>query len=145
MKRLLGKTAGGFSLIEAMIAVVVLSIASAGILLPFVAGASARAEGERRTLAAKLASDLMERIISTEPNAVVDTWDGFSEGQGVVKDMTGAIFSDPVYANYSRTANCAAVWVDPESGDDEPIFIRCIVKVYYKGAELASVSRLISK
>ena len=44
-------------------ATVVLGIAAAGVLLPFVSGAAVQAEGAHRTLAAKLASDLMEEFI----------------------------------------------------------------------------------
>ncbi len=147
MKRTSGKKTGGFTLAEAMIATVVLGIAAAGVLMPFVAGARTRAEGQRRTLAAKLASDLTERIVATDFDLIVSAYGSYTEDQGQVKDMTGAIFSDPVYANYSRTAQCADVYVEPESGDPEiePVFIRAAVKVYYKGAEVASVSRLISK
>ena len=41
----------GFTLAEAMIAVMVLGIAAASVLLPFVSGAAVRAEGINRTLA----------------------------------------------------------------------------------------------
>jgi len=141
----------GFTLAEAMIATVVLAIAAAGVLIPFVAGASVRAEGQRRTLAAKLASDLMEQIVSTNFDDIIGRWGVYDEGQGEIKDMTGAIFSDPVYANYSRTARCAEVYVSQEEGyaepdgADAPIFIWAKVKVYCRGKEIASVSRLISK
>jgi Tfp pilus assembly protein PilV len=146
MKQTLGKKAGGFTLAEAMIATVVLGIAAAGVLMPFVAGARARAEGQRRTLAAKLAGDLMERIIATDFDDIVSTYGSYNEAQGQVKDMTDAVFTDPVYANYSRQANCVYVFVEPLSSDDEEyFFIRATVKVYYLGRETASVSRLISK
>ena len=46
-------------------ATVALSIAAAGVLLPFASGARVRAEGMNRTLGAKLASELMEEIVST--------------------------------------------------------------------------------
>lgn len=144
MKLISGKKAGGFTLAEAMLATVVLGIAAAGVLMPFVAGAGSRAEGQRRTLAAKLADDLMERIVNTEPNQIVGTWN-VSESQGQVKDMTGAVFGDPAYANYSRTAECVEVWVSQESGSESPVFIRATVKVYYMGTKTASVSRLIAK
>jgi type II secretory pathway pseudopilin PulG len=146
MKRTSGKKAGGFTLAEAMIATVVLGIAAAGVLMPFVAGARARAEGQRRTLSAKLAADLMERIIATDFENIVGTYGSYSEAQGQVKDMTDSVFTDPAYANYSRQANCVYVFVEPLSGDDEEyFFIRATVKVYYLGRELVSVSRLISK
>jgi type II secretory pathway pseudopilin PulG len=146
MRRTSGKKAGGFTLAEAMIATVVLGIAAAGVLMPFVAGARARAEGQRRTMSAKLAADLMERIIDTDFDDIVSTFGSYSEAQGQVKDMTDAVFTDSAYANYSRQANCVYVFVEPLSGDDEEyFFIRATVKVCYLGAETASVSRLISK
>ncbi len=86
--------AKGLTLAEAMIATVILSIAAAGVLAPFVAGASVRAEGQRMTLAAKLAADLTEQIVNTDFDSVVSTWDGFAESQGQVKDITGAVFKD---------------------------------------------------
>ena len=72
MKKTSCKNQKGFSLAEAMIATVVLGIAAAGVLLPFTSGATVRAEGMRRTLAAKLASDLMEEIIGTEFDQIID-------------------------------------------------------------------------
>jgi Tfp pilus assembly protein PilE len=142
-----GSKAEGFTLAEAMIATVVLAIAAAGVLMPFVAGASLRAEGQRRTLAARLGAELMERITNTDPDEIISLWGTYNELQGNVTDMTGTVFTDPAYENYSRTAECVEVYVDPESGNPEiePIFIWAKVKVYYRGAELASVSRLISK
>ncbi len=138
-------SAAGFTLAEAMIATVVLGIAAAGVLMPFVAGAQARAEGQRRTLGAKLAANLTEQIVATDFDSIVGLYGSYSEGQGQVKDMTGAFFSDSAYANYSRQADCVEVWVDQESSDEPPIFIWAKVKVYYLGAEVASVSRLIAK
>ena len=55
----------GFTLVEATLAMVVLSMAAAGVLLPFADGASVQAEGLHRSLAASLANELLERIIST--------------------------------------------------------------------------------
>ena len=122
MKQTSGKKSGGFTLAEAMVATVVLSIVAAGVLMPFVAGARARAEGQRRTLAAKLASDLMERIVATDFEEIVTIYGSYTEARGQIKDMTGGLFSDPVYANYSRQANCVYVFVEPLSGDDEEYF-----------------------
>jgi len=137
--------AKGFTLAEAMIATVVLGIAAAGVLVPFVTGASLRAEGLRRTVGANLASELTEQIIATDFNQIVTTYNNYSEGQGQIKDVTGAVYTDPAYMHYSRSAECVYVNVGGESGDDDPVFIRATVKVYYRGAETASVSRLISK
>lgn len=135
----------GFSLAEAMIATVVLGIAVSGVLLPFSSGAAARAEGMHRTLAAKLASDLMEQIINTPFAEVIADYDGYVEAQGQVKDAAGVVFSDSNYANFSRQVSCEYVYMPQESGKAEAKFIHVTVSVYYKGREIAIISRLIGE
>lgn len=124
-------------------AVVILAIAAAGILLPFASGAVVRNAGNRRTLATKLAADLMEDIVNTSYDNIIADYDGYSETQGQVKDINGTVFTDPAYAGFSRDATCTAVYVDQQLGTDPPVFITVTVKVYYLGQEIASVTRLI--
>ena len=135
----------GFSLAEAMIATVVLGIAAAGLLLPFMSGAAVQAEGAHRTLAAKLASDLMEKIISTPFGDIMTGYDGYSEPQGQVKDASGAVFADSNYAKFSRDVSCEEVYVPQESGKGEARFILATVRVYYNGRETVIVNRLIGE
>jgi Tfp pilus assembly protein PilV len=142
------KNRAGFSMAEAMIATVVLGIAAAGILLPFTSGTAVRADGMRRTLSAKLAADLMERIISTPFEQIVGNFDGYTELQGQVKDATGTIFTSPCYAKFSRTVSCqddVDVLVSPTKFSEDVEFILATVRVYYDGRQMASVSRLITK
>lgn len=135
----------GFTLAEAMIAMVVLGMAAAGVLLPFSSGAAVQVEGIRRTLSANLASDLIEEIINTPFEQIIDNYDGYSEAQGQVKDTRGVIFSDSYYANFSRNANCRYVYVPQESGTLTPKFILVTVQVNYSDRPLATISRLISE
>ena len=129
----------GFTLAEAMMATVVLGIAAAGALLPFTSGAAVRAEGMRRTLGAKLAGDLMEEFINTSFEELVADGGGYvDEPQGQIKDVNGALFSDPAYANFSRGASC-------EYDASQPFFIIITVWVKYNGNEIVSLSRLVSK
>jgi type II secretory pathway pseudopilin PulG len=134
----------GFSLAEAMLATVVLGIAAAGVLLPFTSGASVRAEGTRRTLAAKLAGDLMEEIINTDFDSIFEQYN-YTEPEGQVKDATDAVFTDDNYAGFSRVVSCEYVYVPQESRAVEPKFIRATVRVNYNGREVAIINRLISK
>lgn len=62
----------GFTLAEAIMATIVLGIAATGVLLPFASGAKVRAEGVRMTMAANLASDLIEKIINTSFDEIED-------------------------------------------------------------------------
>jgi len=157
----------GFTLTEAMMAVVVLGIAAVSLLLPFISGAAVRAEGINRTLAARLASDLMEEILRLpfhDPNDEnsyslgpesgdydnIDDYHGYTEPQGQVKDATGSFFtdSDSRYANFSRSVTCAYATVPPQPDESEPSkceFIRVKVQVNHSGKQMATVIRLVSE
>jgi Tfp pilus assembly protein PilV len=128
----------GFCLAEAMLATVILAIAAAGVLLPFVSGASVQAQGMHQSLAAGLADDLIERIIRTPFDSIVSTWNGYKEDRGQIKDASDTTFTDPIYANYSREVTCA---LDPQ----QDFFILVTVRVCYLGQPIAVVNRLISK
>ena len=120
-------------------ATVVLGIAAAGILLPFTSGASARVEGMRRTLAAELARDLMERVINTPFAEIMASYNGDPEPQGQIKDDRGVVFTDSNYARFSRGVSCEQRTVGVAK------FILVTVRVYYSGSEIAAVNRLISE
>jgi prepilin-type N-terminal cleavage/methylation domain-containing protein len=130
----------GFTLAEAIMAMVVLGIAAAGVLLPFSSGAKVQAEGIHRTLAANLASDLMEEIIRTDFNQIISKYGTYTESQGhIVSDFyTGVQFTDPMYANFSRGARC-------EWRPEQDFFILATVWVKYNGREIVSIKRLISR
>ena len=135
----------GFTLTEAMMAVLVLGIAAVSLLLPFISGAAARAEGINRTLAARLAGDLMEEIVNTPFDQIVDNYNGYSEPQGQVKDAAGVVFTDPNYDRFSREVSCQYVYVPQESGAESPKYIRVTVQMNYDGRQIATINRLVSK
>jgi prepilin-type N-terminal cleavage/methylation domain-containing protein len=137
--RSISRNRKGFSLAEAVIATVVLGIAAAGVLLPFTSGGSVRAAGARRTLGAKLASDLVEEFVNTSFEELAADGGGYvDEPQGQIKDVNGVVFSDPAYANFSRGASY-------EYYAGQPYFIVVTVWVKYNGEEIVSLKRLISK
>lgn len=138
------RIAGGFTLFEAMLAVVVLGIAAAGVLLPFTSGASVRAEGAYRTLGARLASDLIEDVVKEPFDDIVANYN-YSEAQGQVKDAAGVVFTDSNYANFSRSIVSQYVRVPAESTTGPLKYVRVTVQVKYKGKMVATVSRLISE
>ena len=135
----------GFTLAEAMMAMVVLSIAVAGVLLPFSSGAAVRTEGLRRTLSAKLAGDLIEHIVNTPFEEIVTGYHGYSEPQGQIKDAWGTVFTDSNYANFSRSASCEYVYVPQESEATAPKFILVTVLVQYNGIQMATINRLVGE
>ena len=100
----------GFSLTEATIAMVVLSVAAAGVILPYSTGAAMNTEGARRTLGAKLAADFLEEaavfaeIDYDNMDLVYDTF----QDAGSVSDADLQAFTDPVYSRYARRSICTA-------------------------------------
>lgn len=150
-------------------AVVVLGIASASVLLPFMSGAAVRAEGINRTLAARLGSDLMEEILRLpfhDPDGTnytlgpdagetgpanfdnIDDYHGYIEAQGQVKDATGTVFTDSQHTNFSRNVTCEyhAMSPQPVPGSiEECDFISVTVQVNYSGKQMATIIRLVSE
>ena len=119
-------------------ATVVLAVAASGVILPFAGGAAVQAEGSRRTLAAKLASDLLEEIAAADFNDV-PSYDGYSESAGQVKKVTGQIFADPVYSDFSRSATCQAADVA-----NVPLFW-ATVRVDYRNREVVRLGTLVGR
>ncbi len=136
----------GFTLAEAMIAMVVLSMAAAGVLLPYSSGASIQAEGVRSTLAASLACGLIEEIVHTPFTQIVSRYN-YSESQGQVKDINGNVFTDPAYKNFSRNVSCRYVDVPVSPGvySSGTGFILVTVQVNYSGRMIAKLNRLVSR
>ena len=144
------KGRNGFTLAEAMMAMVVLGIAAAGVLLPFSSGAIVRAEGMRSTLGSRLAGDLVEQIVNTPFDQIIGKYGNYSEAQGhIISDFNtdpDTEYTDPMYANFSRTAACIYVDVVPqESGILPAVFILATVRINYNGREIAQINRLITK
>jgi prepilin-type N-terminal cleavage/methylation domain-containing protein len=135
----------GFTLIEALLALVILSIAAAGLILPFASSAAVQQQGLSQTLAAKLASDLVEQIINTEFSQIVSTYNGYNEPKGQIKNAAGAVFSDPMYADLSREAICEYIYMPQQVDAGTQNFIRITVRVEQNGVKLAEVVRLKSK
>ncbi len=144
MKNMTYKTHRGFTLAEAMIAVMVLAIAVTGVILPFTAGASISVEGMHRTLGTELADNLMQKIIDTPYDDILSNYN-YIEVQGQVKDYNGVVFTSSNYANFSRQVACQEVRVAQQSSSTESCFIRATVRVSYNGREIVSLTRLIGQ
>ncbi len=87
---------------------VLLAFAASAVSMPFVAGANIRAEGARRTLAAKLAHDRLEQL---EQIAGIDYdnqlwwYEGYPEFPGFLEDGSGGFLTDPIYLKFFRYSN----------------------------------------
>lgn len=144
MKRI-GNNRRGFSLAECMMAMVVLSVAATGVLIPFSSAASVHAAGMRKTLASKVASDLVEEICATDYDSIIGTWGTYAEAEGHIK-LTGGVgeFTDDAYKYFSRSASCRIASIGSGS-DSTTLGIWVTVSVSYQGNEIVSLSTLVSK
>ncbi len=137
--------AAGFTLAEALLAVVLLGIAASSILLPFTAGAILRKEGAARTLASNLASEQMEKVLRTPAADIIATWNNHTEEAGELTDSAGNTLAGNTYSALARTTTCSYVRVGQQSGLIAPSLIHVTVDVSYRGAILVSLNRLISE
>lgn len=127
----------GFTLAEALMAMVVLSIVAAAVLVPFSAGASVQAEGARRSVGAKLAGDLLERIVATDFDDIESIWADYSEAEGAVTDSTGNVVTDNMYSKFSRSVTVAEATL----GSTTHYWVT--VTVQWDSKEVGTLSRLI--
>jgi prepilin-type N-terminal cleavage/methylation domain-containing protein len=129
----------GFTLIEATIAMVLLAMAAAGVLLPFANAASVQQEASRQTLAANLASELMEKVLLSEPNDILSTYAAYTEAPGAMLDTSGEVLNDSIYAEFGRSAFSQAATVK-----SVPLVI-VSVSVDYQGNEMTRVTALVGE
>ncbi len=127
----------GFTLAEALIAMVILAMAASGAILPFSSGAALQAEGARRTLAAKLAADRLEEMINSD-FGMLWIYEGV-EFEGFITDGNGAFLTDPVYAKFMRIVTCLPASV----GNVDLMW--STVYIYHDGTEMLQLSTLIGQ
>ena len=135
-------------MIEATIAMVILAIAAAGVLLPFANAAAVQQEGARQTLAANLASELMECVLlkkdlMADPNDFIENWpvgyNGYSEADGAMLDFSENLLTDSIYTGFSRSVAC-----QPMEVKSVPL-VEVAVSVAYQGNEMTKITTLVSE
>ncbi|MBW8016366.1 MAG: prepilin-type N-terminal cleavage/methylation domain-containing protein [Planctomycetes bacterium] len=135
----------GFTLAEAMMALVILAVSAGAVVLPYSSGAAVLAEGSRRTLAAKLAGDLLDEISVTDYSDIMDEYGGYSEAQGeICEARSWDTFDNEIYSKFSRTIVCQ--YHNIGSGRNiTRMGIKATVTVSYDGRELVKISTLIAE
>jgi len=142
----------GFTLAEGMIALVVLTVAAGGVLMPYSSGASLHVEGSRRTMASKLAADLVEEITASleqvddsDYKTALNFWDGFTEDEGEVTKVWGyGSYSGEVYEYFSRSAVCKEAVI----GSDRNLTslgVWVTVTVCYDSREMSTLKTLVCR
>ncbi len=125
----------GFTLAEAMIAMVILAAAAAAVILPFSAGAAVHTESARQAIAAQLASEMLERLKGESFN-ILWLYDGYVEAAGAMYDANWQVYSGDAYKQFWRRTTCR----DAVVGGQTLKWITAYV--YYGDREVISVSTL---
>jgi len=126
-----------FTLIEAMLAMAILAAAAAGILLPYASGAAVQVEAAQRTLAAHLASDLLEEIAATPFANIVSTWHGYTEAEGQIRGASGLPLEGPAYAGLRRQVTCQTLTMGSQ------VMIWATVDVYHRGNQMVHIGSML--
>ena len=148
----------GLTLLESLLAAVVLAMAVAAVIMPFTAGAQATAEDARRTLAVNVAQDLMEEILTKpfhDPDGTevgetgrsswddVADYDGYSEQEGAITSFDGGTVDDPAALGLTRQATVEGVYLSGQDALEPPTFYRVCVYVRYHDHAIVNLARLV--
>jgi type II secretory pathway pseudopilin PulG len=157
------KRGWGFTLLEALLAAVILAMAVTAITMPFTAAAQNEQFDARRTLAVTLAQEMMEEILTRafddpdgpsspgpEPGETsrgrydnIDDYNGLVEPSGCITSMDGKVISSPESVGLSRHVSAAYVYVSGQDTRVPPTFIRVTVTVKHKGQAIVTLIRLV--
>lgn len=156
----------GFTLIEALVASVILGFAITAIAAALMAGARQNSASVQYTVAVNLAQSLLDEILArpfSDPQAPssfslgpdtgefarerfdnVDDYDGYAEPSGGLKSPNGTVLDDPTLTGFSRSVSAAYVYLPGQDKGGAPTFIRVEVTVEYDDRPLVTLKRLIS-
>jgi len=165
MKRNSRKDNSGFTLIEALLASVVLAATVTAITVPFTLAGKNQQIDIRRTLAVALAEELMEEILSREfcesdetaathlgPDAGetdrclfdnVDDYHACTEPPGSIANVEGQLIDVPGARDLSRHVTTQYVYLSGQDTSATPSFIRVTVEVRYRGEPVVKLTRLV--
>ena len=161
------KKRDAFTLVEALLAAVILAMTVSAIVMPFVAGAQNDLVSARGALAITLAQDLMEEILArpfSDPDDGdhanlgpdngetpgdkqtfdnIDDYDNYAEPAGHIQTHQVDIAVDPMTATLSRSAVVAYVYVSGQDTSKPPTCCRVGVMVSNGTEALVTLSRLV--
>lgn len=148
----------GFTLLEALLASVLLASVIVSITTPFTAGAWQTLQDRKSTIAVALAQEMMEEILSicNQPQMTVDQgvvprptfttplhYDNYIENDGAIRNSRGSIITDPLASGLSRHVNVEYVTVANQRAEDHQAFISISVVVKQYGQPAVSLTRLV--
>lgn len=148
----------GLTLLESLLAAVILAMVVAAITLPFAAGAESTLQEARQTLAVNLAQDLMEEILAKPvsdpqggPNVVEASrslWDDMQDYAQLdevnsIVSLDGTAVTDPSSTGLTRHAKVALHRLSGQNAAEATCFLLVTVEVRYKNQSIVTLSRLV--
>jgi type II secretory pathway pseudopilin PulG len=147
----------GLTLLEALMAAVLLALVAGAVIAPFTAAAQNNAQEARQTLAVSCAQELMEEILSKRVNDpdgseagesgrgnwddMVD-YDGYTEAEGGIVGADGSALAGPGSAGLSRTVTVRKTFSAGPLPGQTGTFAEIVVEVRHRGSPLAKLIRL---
>jgi MSHA pilin protein MshD len=159
-----------FTLLEALLAAVVLAIAITAVVMPFTIGMRTQMVEARQSLAVPLAEELMEEIllkpfeepddgddqaepptafgpdageVSRDRFSAIDDYHGYTDPPGTITDPAGDAIGGAAAAGLSRHVTVAYVYVTGQDPGGPPTFMRVVVQVRHESEPLITLTRLI--
>ena len=153
----------GFTLLESMLASVVLAISVFAVTLPFTASVRNDEAQQRRTVAAALAQEMMEEILAkpfSDPQGEsacgpeagessralfdnIDDYHSLNEQADTIAGFSGLAMTEAAAAGLSRHVTVEYVYVSGQETDQTPTFVRLTVEVRYGDTPLVKLTRLV--
>lgn len=152
------KLRAGVTLLECLLAAVVLAMTTSAMIFPFAAGAQCSAQDARQALGVTLAQDLMEEILSksfSDPGGTpqregsrgawddITDYDGYAESAGCITSFDGSTITDKSAAGMTRHCSVQGVYVTGQDTSEEPSFMQVEVSVKHQGREMMKLTRLV--
>jgi prepilin-type N-terminal cleavage/methylation domain-containing protein len=154
----------GFTLVESLTALVVLSVAVGAILTPVIAAVEQKQRTAKQVLAATLAEQLIEECLGQETFSIQDpielgpsggeTWrnyydemadyHGVTEGPGAFGTVYGPPLAYSQFPRLRRTMHIGTYYLPGQYTEYSPDLILLTVRVYDGDEELVTVQRLIA-
>jgi hypothetical protein len=152
----------GFTLLEAMISVAILTVAAPAVLIPFATGMQSDAEDARQALATTLATEMMDEALSkpfSDPEGPsvpgpefgettrfqfdnIDDYHNYTEASGLIADAFGDVMTEPGASGLSRAVDVEYVYVSGQDTAESPSFVRITVTVLDGDRPVATLARL---
>ena len=157
------RAAAGLTLLESLLAAVLLAAAVSSIVWPFAVCARNDQVADRSTVAGALVQEMIEEILAQpfdDPQGAtelgpesdengredfdnVDDYHGYREDAGQITCFDGQTVTGPAAAGLSRSVRAEYAYVQGQDEGAEPSFVAVTVTVCHGGTAVAEATRLI--